>query len=155
MGKVISYMYEEQWLHLQPRPHLKGSQLEKVTERGYCRGHIMAHQALTVAEPSMGSLTPSSLFLYLPDLLATPPPPLSSFTCALLAHSLTEEHCVLAKSIWSGWGQTGSIWRVLLCDLGSDSCPLLWRVGGGLLAVLHTLFISLWEILSKHLIIFL
>lgn len=141
------------------------SQHEKVSECGYCgflplRGHFMAHQAQSAAEPSMGSLTPSSLLLCFPDLLATPHPPLSSFACSLLTHSLShslahsQRNCVLAKSIWIGWGQTGWSWRVLLCDPGSASCPLHWRVEGGLLAVLQAPFIKLWEILSKHLIVF-
>ncbi len=133
------------------------SQLDKVSKRGYCgflplRGHFMAHQARSAAEPSMGSLTPSSLLLCFPGLLATPPPPPSSFACALLTRSPSEKLCVLAKSIWFGWGQTGWIWRVLLCDPGSASCPLHWRVEGGLLAVLQATFIKLWEILLKHLI---
>lgn len=131
-------------------------QLEKVSTCGYCgflplRGHFMAHQALSAAEPSMRSLTPSSLFLCFPGLLATPPPPRSSFACALLTRSPSEKLCILAKSIWFGWGQTGWIWRVLLCDPGSASCPLHWRVEGGLPWLLSKL-LSLNS--GRHLIVF-
>lgn len=77
------------------------------------RGHFMAHHAPSAAEPSMGSLMPPSVPLYLPHLLATPPPPLSSFPRSLLTPSLSEELCVLAKSIWFGWKQTGWLWRAL------------------------------------------
>lgn len=74
------------------------------------RGHFMAHHT---AEPSMGSLMPLSVPLYWPHLLATPPPPLSWFPRYPLTPSVSEELCVLAKSIWFGWDQTGWLWRAL------------------------------------------
>lgn len=111
----------------------------------------MAHHVLTAAEPSMGSLTPSSL-LYFPDLLATPPPPLS-FACALLTHSLRNSAFLPNPSVLDEGrlGESGESYSVTQVQI-----PVLsfWRVEGVILADLHTPFIRLWEILSKHLIVF-